>query len=238
VPAGAIAELDLRNANATFDAVGVLTTGLWLFALVAGLAGAFAVAQAVVRQVRSSDDERAVLAALGASRPVLLADALGPVLVATALGACAAVLAAYVASGSMPIGFARRVDPARGRELDWLVAVAGVAIAFVVAAGAAVGAVRSSRRRVVTRATPRGIAALLGRNATSPAAAVGFRHAFSPGRGSRAVPVRSALVGVAAATAGIIGVLGFSAGLSWFIPRGCTAGPSTSWAWIPRTRRR
>jgi len=217
VPAGEVSGLDLRNANATFDAVGVLTTGLWLFALVAGLAGAFTVGQAVVRQVRAGDSERAVLATLGASRPALIADALGPVLLATALGAGAAVLAAYVASESMPIGFARRVDPARGRELDGLVMVAGVAIAFVVAAGAAVGAVRSSRRRGVTRATPRGVFAWLVGNATSPAAAVGFRNAFSPGRGSRAVPVRSALVGVTAATAGIVGVLGFSAGLSHLV---------------------
>jgi hypothetical protein len=175
------------------------------------------VAQAVVRQVRAGDDERVVLAALGASRPALAADALGPVFLAAAVGACAALLVVYLASGLMPIGFARRVDPARGRELDWLVVVAGVAIAFLVVAGAAVGAVRSSRRRVVSRAAPRGMVALLGRNATSPAAAVGFRHAFSPGRGSRAVPVRSALVGVAAATAGIVGVLGFSAGLAHLV---------------------
>jgi hypothetical protein len=214
LPEGVDANFDLINASATFDAVNVLTTGLWLFALVAGLAGAFAVGQAVARQVRSDDDERTVLAGLGASRRTLLADAFAPVGLAVLFGIGVALLGNYFASVLMPIGFARRIDPHRGRELDWTVFAAGVVVCVALVIGATGVAVRSARRRVKSR-TARSLPAVLAN--VSPSAMVGLRHASSPGRGSRAVPVRSALVGVAAATAGIIGVLGFSAGLSHLI---------------------
>jgi predicted lysophospholipase L1 biosynthesis ABC-type transport system permease subunit len=214
LPEGVDANFDLINASATFDAVNVLTTGLWLFALVAGLAGAFAVGQAVARQVRSADEERAVLAGLGATRRTLLAEALAPVGLAMLLGIGVALLGTYFASVLMPIGFARRVDPRLGRELDWAVFAVGVVVCSALVIGATGVAVRSARRRVRPRSA-RSLPAVLAN--MSPSAMVGLRHASSPGHGSRAVPVRSAFVGVAAATAGIIGVLGFSAGLAHLI---------------------
>jgi hypothetical protein len=216
LPAGVDAEFDLVNANASFDAVDVLSTGLALFALVAGLAGAFAVGQAVARQVRADDDERTVLATLGATREGLYSDALAPVLLATALGIVLALVLTFFASAWMPIGFARRIDPKRGRELDGLMVVIGIAITFLLAAVVSVGAVRSSRRLVPNPRTSR-LSGFLTGIAASPAALVGLRNASSPGRGRQAVPVRSAFVGVAAATAGIVGVLGFSAGLAHLV---------------------
>jgi hypothetical protein len=94
VPAGAIAELDLRNANATFDAVGVLTTGLWLFALVAGLAsgvrggpGGRAPGAIERRRARRARGAERVPPGAAGGRPRA-----GPR--RHALGACAAVLAA------------------------------------------------------------------------------------------------------------------------------------------------
>ena len=214
LPKGVDADFDLINASATFDAVNVLTTGLWLFALVASVAGAFAVAQAVMRQVRSDDEERGALAGLGATRRMLFADALGPVGLAAILGIGAALVGAYFASEFMPIGFARRAEVHRGRELDWTVLVLGAVVCLALVGFATAAAVRSSRRRVGSRSA-RAFPALL--SAVSPSASVGLRHASSLGRGARAVPIRSAFVGVAAATAGIIGVLGFSAGLAHLI---------------------
>ncbi len=216
LPRGGEAEFDLANAAASFDAVGVLSTGLTLFALVAGLAGAFAVGQAIVRQVRADDEERAVLATLGATRRVVLVDALAPVAIAALLGCFAALLVSYVASEWMPIGFARRLDPSRGRELDWLVVAAGIGVDLIVVGVSVTLTVRSSRR-VVTQRSRRASLALATVGAASASAAVGLRNAASPGRGRRAVPVRSAFVGVAAAAAGIVGVLGFSGGLAHLV---------------------
>jgi len=151
VPEGV--DFDLINASATFDAVNVLTTGLWLFALVSGLAGAFAVGQAVVRQVRSDDEERAVIAGLGGTRRMLLADAVAPVALAALAGIGIAVVGAFFASDFMPIGFARRVDPHRGRELDATVLAIGVAACLVLVMVAAVVAVRAARRTVHARSS-------------------------------------------------------------------------------------
>lgn len=217
LPEGVDAEFDLMNGNATFDAVNVLGTGLLLFALVAGVAGAFAVGQAIVRHVRAEDEERDVLATLGLHRRAIVADALVPVGTAATIGLGVGLVGAYVASEWMPIGFARRIDPVRGRQLDWPAALACVAILAVVATAAVALAVRSSRRRSVIRVTPRTVAALIAATPASPALVVGLRNACSPGRGRRSVPVRSAVVGVAAATAGIIGVLAFSAGLTHLV---------------------
>ena len=214
LPEGVDADFDLRNASATFDAVGVLTTGLWLFALVAGVAGAFAIGQAVVRQVRSDDEERSALAGLGATRGMLLADALGPVGLAAVLGIGAAVLGTYLASERMPIGFARRIETHGGRELDWTVLLLGGLLCIALVGAATAVAVRSSRRRIGS-SSPHALPAAL--SMVPASALVGLRNASSPGRGARAVPLRSAFVGVAAATAGIVGVLGFSAGLAHLI---------------------
>ena len=84
-----------------------------------------------------------------------------------------------------------------------------------------------------------GLVALLGRNATSPAAAVGFRHAFSPGAAAgryRSVPHSS----VSRPRRRASSACSDSAPGSpiWSTLRACTAGPSTSWVWIPRTSRR
>jgi hypothetical protein len=168
----------------------------------------------VVRQVRSEDEERAALAGLGATRRILVADAFGPVALAAMLGIGAALLGAYLASELMPIGFARRIDPHRGRELDRTAFLLGTLLCIAIVGAATAAAVRLSRRVVATRSS-RVLPAVV--SSASPSAVVGLRHASSPGRGARAVPIRSAFAGVAAATAGIIGVLGFSAGLAHLI---------------------
>ena len=101
-----------------FDAVDVLATGLALFALVAGLAGAFAVgrpsrarsAPTTTNGACSRRSERRARACTPTRSPRCSSPRW--------LGVVLALLATYVASAWMPIGFARRVDPARGRELD------------------------------------------------------------------------------------------------------------------------
>jgi FtsX-like permease family len=216
IPGAADATFEPLNGSAAKDAVNVLTAALALFALVAALAGALAVGQAIVRQVGASDGDRAVLSSLGATRTDEVADAVAPIAVAAAGGVALAVAGAFAASQLMPIGFARRLDPSPGRQVDRIV-IGGALVIFVLGvACAAVAAYRlsrvRSRDRRVRRASP-----MWSPRTGSPAAFVGLRNATSPGRGRDAVPVRSAIVGVAAAAAGVIAVLSFSAGLSHLV---------------------
>jgi hypothetical protein len=216
IPGAADAEFDLLNASAAKDTVNVLTAALALFALVAALAGALAVGQAIVRQVSASDPERAVLSSLGATRGAEIGDAVAPIAIAATLGIALAVSGAFIASQWMPIGFARRVDPSPGRQLDRIVVGGALLILVLVLACAAGAAYRLSRLRSRDLRTRRSSRAWSPRT-VSPPAFVGLRNATAPGRGRGAVPVRSAIVGVAAAAAGVIAVLTFSAGLSHLV---------------------
>jgi FtsX-like permease family len=116
----------------------------------------------------------------------------------------------------MPIGFARRLETSPGRQVDRIVIVGALAIFALGIACAAVAAYRLSRVRSRDRGMRRA-SHLWSPRTGSAAAFVGLRNATSPGRGRDAVPVRSAIVGVAAAAAGVIAVLSFSAGLSHLV---------------------
>jgi hypothetical protein len=215
MPDGVEPRIEVINASATLDAVDVLTTALLLFGAVALLAGAFAVGQAVARHVASGATDRATLSSLGAGRLLVLADAVTPLAGAALAGVALAVMGAYVASPLMPLGFARRIEPRRGFDLDATVFVLGaVAMLVLVVACAVVVAWRSLPGAPRATQSSRSPVERVATASPSAPLAVGLRHAFSPGRGERAVPTRSALFGVVAATTGVLAVLGFSAGLS------------------------
>ena len=210
LPKGVDADFDLVNASATFDAVNVLTTGLWLSRKEPN-GRSNRVGQGVVRQVRSDDDERAFLANLGATRRVQFAVALGPVSLAALIGISAALLGSFFASELMPIGFARRIEPNAGRVLD----------ATVLARGRTCLCCVGDRRRCRPCAghdTRNGHVRLVPSLQCSRWRRRQPRSVFATRphpAGARAVPIRSAFVGsMAAVAAGIIGVLGFSAGLA------------------------
>ena len=124
----------------------------------------------------------------------------------------------------------RRFDPDRGFGADGLVLDAGAAVLGVALLGLlAVLAGRSVRPResgagVGSSAVTRAAAA-----AGLPAAAVvGTRNALEPGAGTRAVPVRSALLGSIAAVTAVVTAVVFSASLGGLTshPAG-TAGTGT-----------
>ena len=218
VPNAADLRVEPLNANATFDAVDVLTTGLLLFGVVALLAGAFAIGQAVVRHVAASTTDRETLQSLGAGRTLVLADAAAPVFAAATVGTVLAVLGAYLASSLMPIGLARRIEPHGGLDADLTVfAFGALAILALVLGCALVTAWPRRADRVTRRAAVGSAVARVAETSSVPPVSVGLWHAFSPGRGDRAVPVRSTLLAVVAAVAGVVAVLGFSAGLSHLV---------------------
>ena len=103
-------------------------------------------------------------------------DALLPVGLAAMVGIGMALIGAFFASELMPIGFARRVEPHRGRVPDWTVLVVGAVVCLALVIAATMAAVRSARRPVRSRSA-RALPAVL--SSMSPSAAVGLRHVFA-----------------------------------------------------------
>lgn len=186
----------------------VVGTGLVLVAAVALVAGLGWLALALHRHVTGAATDLGVLAALGLGRRAQLALLLGTTVPGLAAGVAAALAAAVLASPLLPIGLARRADPDVGLHADVVVLVPGVvALAFLGAGFAALGARRARRAVLAGRpAPPRGanVAERAGAR-LGPVATAGLAFALQPGRGTRAVPVRPALAG---AVAGLIGVVG------------------------------
>ena len=106
---------DVRDVSAEShggkDAINVLTLALWVFAGVAALAGAVAIAIVLARDVSQTDVDQPTLAALGLTRRQRIATfglrvlliALGGVIIATGV--------AVAVSSMFPIGIARRAEP-------------------------------------------------------------------------------------------------------------------------------
>ena len=194
------------------DTVGALSLGLSALAAVAALAGLVVIAQAVARHVAGADDDAFVLHAIGMTRSERR-GALIAAVVPTALAASVlAALLAIAASPLLPIGLARRADPARGVHADWLVLAIGAAVVVIVAIGMA--ALRLVPHRVDERrpqiSWPAALAAM-GRIAQRPPSVVGT--SLASGNGAPALPVRAALTGLVVGVAGCVGVIVFASTL-------------------------
>jgi hypothetical protein len=138
-----------------------------------------------------------------------------PTLVTAAVGAVTAVVLAVALSPRFPIALTRRYELDIGFHADWLVLGLGalLLVVAILATAWATAEIRTRRRQVER---PRaGLAArLTGSLNLSPPLLIGSQLAVEPGRGRRAVPVRSALVGAIVGVLGVVGCLTFRAGLS------------------------
>ena len=228
VPAGTEVSFEGQNVSPVEDSVRVLTVGLVLFGIVAALAAAVAVGQAVVRQAAVSSGERRLLRALGVTSLQQSAGALLGVAPAVATGVLFGVAGAWLASTWMPIGLGRRVEPSPGRQFDaralgggGLVVFVGVVVLVLLTAwliDRRAGAPHARKAGWIPN-TP------IGRDA---ARSVGLRHAL--GSGNAAVSSRMAIVAIASATAGVIAVVTF--GAVWItssLRLRCTDGRGMRW---------
>jgi ABC-type antimicrobial peptide transport system permease subunit len=233
-----------ETEGAVQQSIDVLTSGLVVFGVIAGLAGLVVLAVVLRRFVDGGAVDVPALRALGASRSERIAALALPVVVVAVVGAILAVVGSSMASALMPLGLARDAEPDLGLDLDGLVLGIGVvAIAALVVGVGALAALRvvraeSGSGRRAMRASP-----LLGGAAArlTPAVAVGTTMALEPGRGRNAVPIRQGVAAVLVAVAGIVAVVVLSAsltelartpvayGYNWdahfdFCPQGVTGG--------------
>lgn len=217
---GLSSEPGLDDTRGAQDAISVLTFALWLFAGVAALAGVVAVGIVLSREASVGNVDQATLRALGVTRMQrMLVSAPATVLI-WAGGAFVAVLGAVAMSTLFPFGIAGRAEPDPGFHVDGLVIAVGViAIGIVVVVVAVISAWRSTQpaasdaRARAWRSSSR-IAEAASRAGFAPPVTSGLRMAFEPGRGSTAVPVRSAQLGAVFAMLGITAILIFTADLS------------------------
>jgi hypothetical protein len=188
--------------------------GLLLFALAALLGGGVLVGQALVRAVSASAADLPTWRAIGADRRLAMRALVLPSVVTAGVGALTALLVAIALSSRFPIGSARDYDLHLGTHADWLVLGIGVVVVSAGLLATAAGAAwwRINRREPLD-ARPSVLDRVLAPMSRAPALMIGARLAGEPGRGRRAVPVRSAMVGAVAGVLGVVGCFTFRAGI-------------------------
>ena len=144
-----------------------------------------------------------------------------------------AVPVAYGLSALTPIGLARRAEISPGFSFNAAILLGGAAaLALLLAGRAAITALRVVRIRTgmsAAQAASRGsrIARWMAHRGFPPTAVSGVRLAFEPGRDRTAVPVRSAIAGMAVALAAVMAALVFGSSLAHVIDDPAVAG----WNW-------
>lgn len=199
----------------------IQTVALRIFALLAGVACAVILGQALARDVSEQSVDHESLRAVGMTRFQLWVT---PVLGAAAIGLGGAAVAAAVAVAVGPVtvfGLAREVEPDPGTWFDPSALLGGAsAVLLLTVLVGVVPAWRATRSGDDREQTPAGVRAVPSRavarlaRAGLPASAVaGVRMAVEPGRGRSVVPTRAALVGTAVSLAALITALTFGASL-------------------------
>ncbi len=214
------------------QAVRPLSIALGLFGAIAGLAGMVLVAQALSRLMRLERNERAVVRALGATPGALTGGTLVAPALAILIGTVIGVVLAVAMSPAMPIGPVRKVEVARGFDVDATVMGLGALVVIVVLlALTAATAWGELPHRVVNRrrssARPSGIVTAAASAGIGPAAVTGLRFALEPGDAATAVPVRSVIPSAAVAVIALVGSITFGASLNTLVHHPRLYG----WSW-------
>jgi hypothetical protein len=205
---------DILGTRKAGDVTGVEHDGLLVFALAAVAGGAVLVGQALVRAVSAGASDLPTWRAIGADRHIVVRAMALPAVITGVVGGITTVVVAIVLSSRFPIGVARRYELDVGTHADWLVlGVAAVAVAALTLAAAWI----TAEWRVTRPARERNARSTIGERAARLGLPVSFvigsRLAVERGRGNRAVPVRSALVGAVVGVVGVVGCLTFRAGI-------------------------
>jgi ABC-type lipoprotein release transport system permease subunit len=198
----------------------LVAIGARLFGMLVAIAGALVLGQALVRRVVLGANEDPILRALGMTRRQVANTALIPGAIVGVVGALIAAVATIAVSPLTPLGFARFIEPTPGIDVDapilaiggCLIIVGAATVSWITGwrmAGARAGVLGTAE--LVGAGRPSRIAAAFARAGMPPAAVAGSRLALEPGHGHTAVPVRSAVMGLAIAVAAMVGAFGFAA---------------------------
>jgi hypothetical protein len=213
-----VQDLD-RPAATTTSSIHPQAVGWLVLAALAGLAAVALVGQALARQASAESADHPVLATLGLSPGQLAARIMLRTLIVAVAGAGGAIAVATLLSPLAPLGEARLAEPAPGLSFDVAVLVPGaLATVIAVLVLGVVPALRAGRVRAGAARAPAtrpsvvaGVAATAG---APPSAVIGIRHALERGRGTRAVPVGTALIGSVAGVAALCATAVFGSSLA------------------------
>lgn len=197
-----------------------IVSGLLVAAGAWALAALVALLQAAARQVDQDAAERRALLALGFSVRQRIAVATIPGLLAAAVALVGAIAGAVALSPFFPTGRLHAFEPHPGWSVNIAMFVVGAFAVVAVVMGAFAFAGWRAERRVAQYAHHRQPPRLAPHaehwdfGATS---LLGVRFAVERGSESNAVPVRTTILGIAAAVMGVVAALTFAASLQDFI---------------------
>lgn len=209
----------------------VPAVALWLLCVFLGLTTLAVFSQLLARETQLAAREHPVLRALGLSRGNLLILGVIRAGVVAAFGGVASVGVAILLSPLTPVGLARIAEPDPGFTVAPLMLAAGAGATALLVLLVALGPAWLAARGASGRARPaaeRGssMAEALGRIRVPASMQSGVRLAIEPGRGERAVPVRSAALGMTIAIAALAAALGFAMSLDKLVATPRLAGYS------------
>jgi cell division protein FtsX len=164
--------------------------------------------------VSAGADELPTWRALGADRGVVVRAMVLPTLVTALIGAIAGLDLAVALTPRYPIATTRLWEVHHRVHFDWLVLGLGAFTLVVAIIGSAWVTSEIRVRRSERVATRSPASRLIGNSDLPPALVFGSQLATEPGRGRRAVPVRSALIGAIVGVLGFVGCLTFRTGLT------------------------
>lgn len=213
-----VQDLD-RPAAAIRASIHPQAAGWWVLAALATLAGVAVLGQALARQAAADSADHPVLAALGADSRQLTAVGMLRTLFAGAAGAAGGAALALLLSPVAPLGEGRLADPSAGLVPDapvlFLGAITSLGLTLALGLPSAWRSARApSRVGLLPTSAPSATVKAVAAAGAPPTAVIGTRHALERGRGTRPVPVGTALAGTVAAVTALCATAVFGASLA------------------------
>jgi ABC-type lipoprotein release transport system permease subunit len=196
-------------------AIRTQARGMWLLALVAGIAAIVTLTQVLIRQTRPSRAEREALTALGFSNGQVFMETMARAAPPIVAGGVLAAALAIPFSRVFPTGTVRHFEPSPGVLIQWGVLVSAMVVLIALLL-ALTGTVLALTRAQVGAVVPSPVVGAVASRSPVLPAAIGIRLGFTRARGERG-SLRAALAGVLFTVGGLVGAITFGASLDRLI---------------------